>query len=141
MNWDEYVADQLLVAGSYALAEGLESAALGGAVYDGGIEGPLVSNLAGALTRSGELTATSGNTASREDSLEGHLEGPLVQEKKRGHPYPLGFLDTSVPSAFLDAAYESASSGGTGVPVWPAKARMGNAWGARPARTRRNGVP
>ena len=104
MDWDEYVADQLLVAGSYALAEGLESAAQDGAVYDGGIEGPLVSRLARALKRSGELTLSSEETVSQENSLE----GPLVQEKKKGHPYPLGFLVPSVPPAFLDAAYESA---------------------------------
>jgi len=104
MDWDEYVADQLLVAGSYALAEGLEAAARGGAVYDGGIEGPLVSHLVDALKRSGELTESSGGTATQKDSLK----GPLVQEKKKGHPYPLSFLEPSVPSAFLDAAYESA---------------------------------
>ncbi len=123
MDWDEYVADQLLVAGSYALAEGLETAAQKGAVYDGGIEGPLVASVVDALRGSGELTPGAGpsreaplaredsrdreDSRGRQEARETYLKGPLLLEKKRGHSYPLGFLDPPVPPSFLDAAYEA----------------------------------
>ncbi len=100
MDWDEYVADQLLVAGGYGLAEGLEAAARSGAAYDGGIEGNLAGPLIAALRKTGELDPPSPG----DDGLRGRLLG----EKPPGHVYPLDFVQSGVPGSFLDAAYADA---------------------------------
>jgi len=100
MDWDEYVADQLLVAGGYGLAEGLEAAARSGAAYDGGIEGHLAGPLIAALRKTGELDPP----VPGEDALT----GTLIGEKPAGHDYPLRFIENGIPDAFLDAAYVEA---------------------------------
>ena len=106
MDWEEYLADQLLMAGSYALAEGLEEAALGGIVYDGGIQGALSPYLVKALQRSGELDRP--DAAAQGPS--GPLSGPLVREKPMGWTYPLAFIEPEVSDRFLEEAYEAAKT-------------------------------
>lgn len=97
MDWAEYAADQLLVAGGYALAEGLEAASETGVCYDEGIQGALLDPLEAALRRSGELLAPTDGTRT--------YSGPLVEEKAAGHRYPLSFIECAVPSSYLDARY------------------------------------
>ncbi|HCM26029.1 MAG TPA: hypothetical protein DIC34_05695 [Treponema sp.] len=94
VDWDEYVADQLLVAGGYGLARGLEDAARLGCAFDLGVEGDLIPRLVSALRESGELGPASDGKV---------LSGPLTAPKEDGHRYPLSFVETAVPQAFLDA--------------------------------------
>ena len=104
-DWNEYVADQLLVAGGYGLAAGLEEAAKALSVYDAGIEGDLVGPLVRALRASDELEPPESDRADRS------LDGPLVRAKERGHRYPLDFVDASVRGDFLDARAADAAAG------------------------------
>ena len=98
-DWNEYVADQLLVSGGHALAEGLEAAAAAGCAFDLRIEGDLCVHLATALRSGGELEGGNDGAA---------FSGPLVAAKPEGYSYPLSFVDTSVSAAFRDAAYVQA---------------------------------
>ncbi len=97
-DWQEYLADQLLVSGGYELAEALESGARAGCAFDLRIEGDLVSRFADALIASGDLVREAG----------GGLSGPLAEEKAADHRYPLDFVDTAASAAFRDAAYARA---------------------------------
>lgn len=98
LDWNEYLADQLMVAGGYGLAAGVEEAALAGTVYDAGIEGDLVGRLVRSLRAAGELVPPSAPEAA-----EGpRFSGPLVSAKGPLWRYPLDFVDTSVPVSFLD---------------------------------------
>lgn len=100
-TWDQYLADQLLVAGSHALAEGLRRAAEGGAAFDLGIEGPLVEELLRALRESGELVP----------GAQGRLEGPLADEKTPDYPFALAFLKSAVGGAVLYRRFLAAREG------------------------------
>lgn len=95
-DWNEYVADQLLVSGGYALAGGLEAAAKAGCAFDLKVEGNLVSHLASALRSAGELSAGS----------DGHaFSGPLTEAKSADYRYPLSFVETQVSAAFREKAF------------------------------------
>jgi len=98
-DWDEYVADQLLVSGSYALAEGLLAAAGAGCAFDLRVEGDLNARLIAALRKSGELDAGQNNAT---------LSGPLIEAKSPDYRYPLSFVETAASAAFRDKAYENA---------------------------------
>ncbi len=124
VDWNEYVADQLLVAGGYALADGLEAAVQAGCLFDLKLEGPLVANLTRALRSSGELDGRperaefkdteTGNGESREaysGNLEnqggetsinkaGTLTGPLVDGYDAECPRALDFITGSVSRKF-----------------------------------------
>jgi radical SAM superfamily enzyme YgiQ (UPF0313 family) len=98
-DWNEYVADQFLVSGGYALAEALEGAAGAGCAFDLRIEGDLVPRLARALKETGAL---SGGTEGKPYS------GPLTEPKGTGYRYPLSFVETSVADGFRSRAFEDA---------------------------------
>ncbi|WP_304225616.1 radical SAM protein [Gracilinema caldarium] len=97
MDWDEYVADQLLVLGGYGLANGLESAAQKGVIYDQGIRGDLVSPLIQALLQDGSLEKT-----------PDRIRGTLSEEKSMAYSFPFSFVQTSVTESFLYKAYQEA---------------------------------
>ncbi|MCA1951297.1 MAG: radical SAM protein [Treponema sp.] len=97
MDWDEYVADQLLVLGGYSLAEGLEKAAKNGVIYDEGIRGDLISPLVQALLQDGSIVP-----------LSDGLSGSLTEEKSMAYSFPLSFVQTSVTESFLYKAYQEA---------------------------------
>lgn len=98
-DWEEYVADQLLVSGPYALAEGLLASASSGCAFDLRIEGPLNAHLTAALRKAGALEPVRNGPP---------LAGPLLEEKDADHRYPLSFVETEVSAAFRNAAYERA---------------------------------
>ena len=114
VDWNEYVADQLLVAGGYALANGLEAAVQAGCLFDLKLEGPLVANLTRALRASGELDGRPGRleswgTEPGQDGTEGNeaspnrpgfLSGPLVEGYQAGSPRALDFVAGSVSRKF-----------------------------------------
>ena len=97
MDWDEYVADQLLVLGGHGLAEGLETAALKGVLYDDGIRGNLTSPLSEALARTGEL-----------ETVSGTIRGPLTEKKAPDYSFPLPFVQPSISDSFLFTSYQAA---------------------------------
>ena len=97
-DWNEYVADQLLVSGSYALSRGLEAATASDCAFDLRVEGDLNKHLTEALRNSGELDT--GRV----------LSGPLVDDKKADHRYPLSFVETSASDDFRSRAFEKAKN-------------------------------
>ena len=90
MEWDEYVADQLLVSGTYKLAEALEEAAQRGVLYDDGIRGDLTGILKAVL----------------KDELK--PQSPFLAEKNTDYDFPLAFVRSSISDAFLYRAYKEA---------------------------------
>ncbi len=132
-DWEEYLADQLLVSGSYALAEGLERACKRGAAFDLRLEGPLLEELMAALERAGELKSDE----------TGRLSGPLVDEKDQGYPFALSFVDTPVSSEVLYRRITVAREGKEEDPCFspftkaPSQARCSTCGACRSAEERR----
>ncbi len=106
-DWNEYVADQLLVSGGYSLARGLEAAVREGCCFDLKIEGNLVSRLAAALRDAGELDPQEGGAGGDRASFS----GPLLEAKASGHTYPLGFARGESAESYLEGRLEAAREG------------------------------
>jgi len=90
MDWEEYLADQMLVLGDYRLAEALETAAQKGILYDDGIRGDLL----GIMTRFFSLDIQPGGT--------------LLSEKTSEYDFPLSFIHHAIPGSFLYKTYKEA---------------------------------
>jgi radical SAM superfamily enzyme YgiQ (UPF0313 family) len=90
MDWDEYIADQLLVQGDYRLAEVLEKAAQRGILYDDGIRGPLTEMI---------------QQAYKEDLGS---QSTFIHEKDVYYPFPLSFVQTTIKDTFLYNTYAKA---------------------------------
>jgi hypothetical protein len=103
-DWNEYVADQLLVSGGYYLSRGVEAAAREGCCFDLKIEGDLVSPLAAALREAGELDPEAGGDRAS-------FAGPLLEAKAPGYPYPLGFAQREGAESYLEGRLGAAREG------------------------------
>lgn len=88
MEWDEYVADQLLVLGDYRLADALEMAASRGILYDNGIRGNLTDMLRYSLNNDSEPNSS------------------FTAEKYVDYSFPLTFVQPAIPVSFLYKAYK-----------------------------------
>lgn len=102
-DWDEYVADQMLVLGPYEMAAALESSARDGVAFDGTVPAKLGVALQKAIRAQGGLSGD-------------RLSGPFVDEKPLDYAYPLGFLRTAVGPGHLARRYADAMArieGGT----------------------------